>query len=102
MLAANLAVRPETLLFGNAITRYVVASLLVFAPVFAANIIFANSFRDSERADVSFASNLLGIMFGGMLEYFSLLVGYHLLLIAVIGFYALAMALRWRTSKVAA
>ncbi|MEP6956140.1 MAG: spermidine synthase, partial [Chthoniobacterales bacterium] len=98
MLAANLAVRPETLLFGNAVARYVIASLLVFAPVFAANIIFANSFRDSERADVSFASNLLGIMFGGMLEYCSMLVGYHLLLVGVIVFYAVALLLRPRSA----
>jgi SAM-dependent methyltransferase len=92
MLVLNLAVRPETLLFPNAIVRYVVASALIFAPVFLANVIFSNSFRETELADVAFASNLLGIMVGGMLEYFSMLVGYHLLLVAVIGFYALAMA----------
>ena len=94
MLALNLAVRPETLLFQNAIVRYVVASGLVFAPVFLANIIFSNSFRDSELADVAFASNLLGIMVGGMLEYLSMLFGYHMLLVLVIAFYVLAMLLR--------
>jgi len=45
---------------------------------------------------VAFASNLLGIMVGGMLEYFSMLTGYHLLLVAVIAFYFLAMLLRGR------
>jgi hypothetical protein len=94
MLALNLAVRPETLLLQNAIVRYVIASGLIFAPVFLANVIFSNSFRETELADVSFASNLLGIMIGGMLEYFSMLVGYHLLLAAVIAFYFLAMVLR--------
>ena len=98
MLALNLAVRPETLLLSNAVLRYVVASCLVFAPVFLANVIFSNSFRDAEMADVAFASNLLGIMFGGMLEYFSMLLGYHLLLVVVIGFYAIAMLLRHRTA----
>ena len=94
MLALNLAVRPETLLFQNAIVRYLVASGLVFAPVFLANVIFSNSFRDTELADVAFASNLLGIMVGGMLEYLSMLFGYHMLLVLVIAFYALAMLLR--------
>jgi SAM-dependent methyltransferase len=94
MLVLNLAVRPETLLLQNAILRYVIASGLIFAPVFLANVIFSNSFRETEVADVAFASNLLGIMVGGMLEYFSMLVGYHLLLVAVIGFYFLAMVLR--------
>jgi hypothetical protein len=71
-----------------------VASFLAFAPVFLANIIFSNSFRDTEAADVAFASNLLGIMVGGMLEYFSMLVGYHLLIVPVIAFYAAAMLMR--------
>jgi len=90
-LALNLALPPETLLFDNALLRYVVASALAFAPVFLANVIFSNSFRDTATADVAFASNLLGIMAGGMLEYFSMLIGYHLLLLPVMAFYALAM-----------
>jgi SAM-dependent methyltransferase len=98
MLVLNLVVRPEALLLQNAIARYVIASSLIFAPVFLANVIFSNSFRETERADVAFASNLLGIMVGGMLEYFSMLVGYHLLLVAVIAFYFLAMILRRRPS----
>jgi len=100
MLALNLVVRPEALLLQNAIVRYVIASSLIFAPVFLANVIFSNSFRETELADVAFASNLLGIMVGGMLEYFSMLVGYHLLLVAVIAFYFLAMMLRGRAKAV--
>jgi hypothetical protein len=102
MLALNLAVRPETLLFQNAIARYVIASCLIFAPVFLANVIFSNSFRETEMADVAFASNLLGIMVGGMLEYFSMLTGYHLLLVAVIAFYFLAMVVRGSLHRPAA
>jgi SAM-dependent methyltransferase len=98
MLALNLVVRPEALLFQNAIVRYVIASGLIFAPVFLANVIFSNSFRETESADVAFASNLLGIMVGGMLEYFSMLTGYHFLLVAVIAFYFLAMLLQERTT----
>jgi hypothetical protein len=94
MLALNLVVRPETLLFANVLARYLVASVLAFAPVFLANVIFSHSFRDTETADVAFASNLLGIMTGGMLEYLSMLFGYHALLWLVIAFYAVAMVLR--------
>jgi len=64
--------------------------------VFLANIIFTNSFRDTEAADISFASNLIGIMVGGGLEYFSMLIGYRLLLVLVIVFYACAMLLQRR------
>lgn len=94
MLALNLVVQPETLLVGNAFLRYLLASVLIFTPVFLANVIFSNSFRDTENADVSFASNLLGIMAGGMLEYLSMLFDYQALLWLVIAFYALAMVLR--------
>jgi SAM-dependent methyltransferase len=100
MLVLNFVVRPEALLLQNAIARYVIASSLIFAPVFLANVIFSNSFRETELADVAFASNLLGIMVGGMLEYFSMLVGYHMLLVAVIAFYFLAMMLRGRAKLV--
>ena len=99
MLVLNLVVRPETLLFANVFVRYAIASALIFAPVFLANVIFSNSFRDTETADIAFASNLLGIMTGGMLEYLSMLLGYHALLWFVIAFYALAMA--WRGAPTA-
>ena len=99
MLALNLVVRPETLLLSNVFARYLVASVLAFAPVFLANVIFSNSFRDTEIADIAFASNLLGIMTGGMLEYLSMLFGYHALLWLVIAFYALAMVLRANRSE---
>lgn len=91
ILALNLALPPERLLVGSGTLRYVIASVLCFAPVFLANVIFSRSFRDSETADLAFASNLLGIMAGGMLEYFSMLVGYRLLLLPVMAFYALAL-----------
>jgi len=101
VLVLNLFLPPEALLLNNPIARYVLASILAFTPVFLANIIFANSFRDSEAADISFASNLLGIMVGGGLEYFSMLYGYHWLLILVIIFYACALLLRHRrTTKI--
>ena len=96
LLGLNLALKPETLLVGSGVLRYLLASALNFAPIFVANVIFSNSFRDTEAADIGFASNLIGIMAGGMLEYFSMLVGYRLLLVPVIGFYALALAFQAR------
>jgi len=101
VLVLNLALPPEALLLGNPIARYFLASVLAFTPVFLANIIFANSFRESEAADISFACNLLGIMVGGGLEYFSMLFGYRWLLALVMIFYACALLLRHRrTNKI--
>jgi hypothetical protein len=47
---------------------------------------------------MAFASNLLGAMVGGALEYLALLSGYRSLLLIVAGAYGLAylFAVRWR------
>jgi hypothetical protein len=74
--------------------RYVLASVVAFLPVFLANLVFAGSFKGTgPAADVAFASNLIGIMLGGMLEYASLLIGYRHLLLIVIAFYVLSAVL---------
>jgi len=70
--------------------RYGLASFLTFAPIFCANVVFSHSFRDSLTADIAFASNLLGAMIGGMLEYSALAFGYQALLLMVILFYMIA------------
>ncbi|HXG26920.1 MAG TPA: hypothetical protein VNL94_08755 [Candidatus Binatia bacterium] len=71
---------------------------MAFAPVFLANLVFTYSFRDTKTADMAFASNLLGAMVGGALEYVALLSGYRVLLLIVAGLYLLAwlFATRWR------
>jgi hypothetical protein len=90
---------PEQLLIDPPALRYALAAVLAFAPIFFANLVFAHSFRDTEAADMAFASNLLGAMVGGALEYVALLTGYQALLIVVAGLYVMAyvFANRWRT-----
>jgi SAM-dependent methyltransferase len=83
-------VPPASLLIEPAWLRYLVAGLLAFAPVFFANLVFSHSFRDTWTADMAFASNLLGAMVGGALEYIGLLTGYQSLLIVVAGLYVAA------------
>ncbi len=89
---------PDQLLIDPPALRYVVAAILAFAPILLANLVFANSFRDTKLADMAFASNLLGAMVGGALEYVALLTGYRALLVVVGGLYVLAylFASRWR------
>ena len=81
---------PESLLFEPAWLRYLVAAGLAFAPVFFANLVFSYSFRDTNTADMSFASNLLGAVVGGGVEYLALITGYQALLIVVALLYAAA------------
>jgi SAM-dependent methyltransferase len=89
---------PESLLIDPPVLRYVLASAVAFAPVFLANIIFTNSFRDTATADMAFASNLLGAVAGGTLEYLALVTGYRALLIVVALLYvgAFVLATRFR------
>jgi hypothetical protein len=79
----------------NPLVRYGLATGVAFLPVAVANLVFAGSFKEASAPDVAFASNLLGIMAGGMLEYTSLLIGYRHLLLLVIAFYLIAAVL-WR------
>jgi len=76
--------------------RYGLAALVAFAPVFLANLVFTYSFRDTDSADMSFASNLLGAMVGGVLEYIALLTGFRMLLVVVAVLYTAAFFLAGR------
>jgi SAM-dependent methyltransferase len=87
---------PESLLIDPPALRYLIASAVAFAPVFLANIIFTNSFRDTATADMAFASNLLGAVAGGTLEYLALISGYRALLIVVAALYVAAYVLATR------
>jgi hypothetical protein len=89
---------PESLLIDPPWLRYLLAGVVAFAPVFLANLVFTYSFRDTRTADMAFASNLLGAMVGGTLEYVALLTGYAFLLVVVAALYLLAwlFATRWR------
>lgn len=70
--------------------RFVVATLLAFAPVFLANLVFAERFRETESSRTAFGANLLGAMVGGVLEYSALAVGYRMLLVLTAVLYGVA------------
>jgi hypothetical protein len=89
---------PSALLIDPPLIRYAAAATIAFLPIFLANLCFTRSFRDSATADMALASNLLGAMVGGALEYVALVSGYQALLLLVAATYALAYLLgsRWR------
>src|SRR5205823_536110 len=87
---------PDALLLEPAGLRYLVASVVAFAPVFLANLCFAYSFRDTRAADMALASNLLVAVVGGAIEYLSLITGYQALLLVVAALYAAAYAFATR------
>jgi SAM-dependent methyltransferase len=97
-LAVAWTVPPETLLGLSLGLRFVLAVLISFAPIFLANLVFANRFRDVAASHIAFAANLLGAMVGGVLEYLALITGYRALLPLVAGLYALAFLTRPRST----
>ncbi|HEY2130907.1 MAG TPA: spermidine synthase [Streptosporangiaceae bacterium] len=81
------------------VVRFLAGAALAFAPVYLANLIFAQRFSDVATTTTAFAANLLGAMVGGVLEYLALVTGYRFLLILVGALYALAFVARLRRGR---
>lgn len=89
-LALAWAVPPSALLELPFLPRFLAAVTLAFLPIFTANLVFAQRFKSTSASATAFGANLLGSMFGGILEYTSLIIGYRALLIVVGVLYGLA------------
>lgn len=100
-LALAVVLPPASLLIEPIWLRYVLAATLAFAPIFFANLVFAYSFRGTKAADMAFASNLLGAVVGGAIEYVALISGYGWLLVIVGALYAAAWMLATRVRLMA-
>ncbi len=92
MIALALAwIVPQEALLELALPlRFLAATAVAFFPIFIANLIFAERFKNTSRSTSAFGANLLGAMVGGMLEYLALLTGYRALLVVVAVLYLLA------------
>jgi len=89
-LAVAWVVPQADLLSLPVIPRFLAGCALAFAPVYLANLIFSQKFKEADSSAPAFAANLLGAIAGGILEYLSLITGYRFLLILVAVLYALA------------
>jgi len=83
-------VPPDRLLSLPLVPRFLAGVTIAFAPVYLANLIFSQRFRDVGASTVAFGANLLGAMLGGVLEYLAIVNGYRNLLIVVALLYGLA------------
>jgi hypothetical protein len=98
-LVAAWAISGQTLLELPFPVRFAAATVLAFAPVFVANLVFAERFRRSASSVVAFGANLLGAMVGGVLEYAAIATGYRALLVLVAGLYAAAFVIERRRAS---
>src|SRR5215470_2493232 len=98
-LAVAWLVPQASLLDLPLVPRFLAASALAFAPVYLANLVFAQRFSDVETSNTAFAANLLGAMVGGTLEYIALITGYHFLLIVIGVLYGFAFVIGRRLQR---
>jgi hypothetical protein len=89
-LALTWVIPQESLVGLPIVPRFLAGSALAFAPIYLANLIFAQRFADVATSGTAFAVNLLGAMAGGALEYLALITGYRFLLIVIAVLYGLA------------
>ena len=93
---------PLSAILGLApVPRFLAAVALAFAPIFLANLIFSQRFKDVGSSTTAFGANLLGAMVGGVLEYAALVTGYRALLIVVAVLYGAALVLGRRQAGAA-
>ncbi len=89
-LAAAWVIPPAALLSLPVVPRFFAGVAVAFAPIFLANLVFAQRFKSIGASTTAFGANLLGAMVGGALEYFALITGFRFLLILVAVLYGLA------------
>ena len=95
------AIPPGALLSLSPLPRFVLAVIIAFMPIFLANMVFSQRFRDTGDSTTAFGANLLGAMVGGILEYSSLIIGYQWLLVLVALLYGLAFLTGRRHLRIA-
>jgi SAM-dependent methyltransferase len=89
-LALAWVVPQPALLSLPVVPRFAAGVAIAFAPIFLANLVFAQRFRTIGASTVAFGANLLGAMVGGAFEYLALVAGFRSLLILVAVLYGLA------------
>lgn len=73
------------------IFKYLAAAVFYFFPIFIANVLFSQKFKNVKDASLSFGSNILGGVLGGLLEYLALAIGYRILVLLIIFFYGMSL-----------
>ena len=89
-LALAWIVPPSALLELAYLPRFLAAMTLAFFPIFTANLVFTQRFKGTSHSTIAFGANLIGAMFGGVVEYAALITGYRFLLVLVALLYGAA------------
>ena len=86
-LILNYLTPVHAILSTSTIVKLVASLLFVGTPIFFAAICFALLFRDAEATDLAYGWNVLGAVIGGLIEFFSMLIGLKALtLVALVSY----------------
>jgi uncharacterized membrane protein len=84
---------------GNGLLKLFMSAVYVGAPVFFAALCFADRFRVRQNANLAFGWNLLGAVFGGLLEFLSMSLGFSALTLIALLAYVAAFLLGLRSAR---
>ena len=97
-LAAVYLLPIGSLVRSDAFLRLGLSAVYVGVPVFFAALCFADRFRVRTSAHIAFGWNLLGAVCGGLLEFFSMALGFKALTLVAIAAYLIVFLLAGRTT----
>src|SRR3954453_2638269 len=85
--------------FGSPLMQLALACVVLTIPLFFAGIIFSSLIGEARiNISTAFAYNLMGALFGGVMEYNSMYFGFAFLYLLALGFYGLAWAFSWKAA----
>lgn len=89
----------SALLVSQTWLKLILSILYVGLPFFFASTCFAILFKSRPRVNLAFGWNIIGALFGGLLEYTSTLFGFSALIVFAFGFYGLVYLAHLRRSR---
>jgi SAM-dependent methyltransferase len=101
LVGYGLAISHGQWMFGPPIVQLMLACLVLTVPLFFAGIIFSSLIGEARISiSTAFAYNLMGALFGGVMEYNSMYFGFAFLYLLALGFYLLAWIFSWQSRPV--
>ena len=87
--------------FGPPLMQLALSCIVLTVPLFFAGIIFSSLIGEARiNISTAFAYNLMGALFGGVMEYNSMYFGFAFLYLLALGFYLLAWVFSWKPGPV--
>ncbi len=94
------ALNHDRIMFGSSTMQLIVSCVLLTIPLFFAGMIFSTLIgRSQTDISTALAYNLIGALFGGVMEYNSMYFGFAFLYLLAAAFYSLAWAFSWKSAS---